>query len=515
MLCDTAPLGLQVLSAQTVPQSSISNSSPAQTASATPVTDQSPVQPISTAAASDGDSDVSMQEVDSSTSTPKQNYMSPSSSPAGRNPTQLPPVAQNLDSQISTPPLKKGDDEPSEGYSQPNTVQRVATPATCTEAVSRFVNALQKTALKYQSLTGEEKDMVAKHIRSLPVPMTGLTDLMNVVSINTSKVVRKRKSDDPTFQPSEDDFDPPSPSPSTSRSKKLNVRDAKDSRLRESRNSNSKDVETELDIATFRKVSGRESRGPTGTGGIAEQVAHKICQKLFHFGKFVEKGTPKFARKIPEFVEQMSQPAELNLASTALGMPINNDGDRKMATKKLIQAYHEDQYNPPLFFKIWDIISLADLVEPLWENGRNSNETFVRWAERAWKKDCNPNVQEKLFPKMAPEMAQTWGRKMVAGRYWRQWCRSLSDGRSDNQNRGALLLLLAAVDDRRGVQPERDTNHEDEVNFAKEYTLKALPWVQEAATMLNPVAEQLYQHGQVDEQDLDSLKRNLRRIQGN
>ena len=75
---------------------------------------------------------------------------------------------------------------------------------------------------------------------------------------------------------------------------------------------------------------------------------------------------------------------------------------------------------------------------------------------------------------------------MVAGRYWQQWCRSLSDGRSDNQNRGALLLLLAAVDDRRVVQPEHDTDHEDEVNFAKEYTLKVLPWVQEAATMLNP-----------------------------
>ena len=492
MLCDTAPLGLQVLSAQTIPQSSISNSSPAQTTSATPVTDQSPVQPISTTAASDGSSDVSMQEVDSSTSTPKQNYMSPVSSPDGRNPAPPAPVAQNLDSQISTPPLKKRDDEPSGGYSQPNTVQRDATPATCTEAVSRFVNTLQKTALKYHSLTGEEKDMVAKHIRSLPVPMTGLTDLMNVVSINTSKVVRKRKSDDPTFQPSEDDFDPPSPSLGTSRSKKLNVRDAKDSRLHESRNSNSKDVETELDIAKFRKVSGRESRGPISTVGIAEQAAHIFCQKLFHFGKFVEKGTPKFARKIPEFVEKMSQPAELNLASTALGMPINNDVDRKMATKELIQAYHEDQYNPPLFFKIWDVISLADLVEPLWENGRNSNETFVRWAERAWKKDCNPNLHEKLFPKMAPEVAQTWGRKMVAGRYWRQWCRSLSDGRSDNQNRGALLLLLAAVDDRRGVQPERDTDHEDEVNFAKEYTLTALPWVQEAATMLNPVAEQLY-----------------------
>jgi hypothetical protein len=345
MLCDTAPLGLQVLSAQTIPQSSISNSSPSQTTSATPVTDQSPVQPISTTAASDGSSDVSMQEVDSSTSTPKQNYMSPVSSPDGRNPAPPAPVAQNLDSQISTPPLKKRDDEPSEGYSQPNTVQRDSTPATCTEAVSRFVNTLQKTALKYHSLTGEEKDMVAKHIRSLPVPMTGLTDLMNVVSINTSKVVRKRKSDDPTFQPSEDDFDPPSPSPGTSRSKKLNVRDAKDSRLHESRNSNSKDVETELDIATFRKVSGRESRGPISTGGIAEQAAHIFCQKLFHFGKFVEKGTPKFARKIPEFVEKMSQPAELNLASTALGMPINNDGDRKMATKELIQAYHEDQYN--------------------------------------------------------------------------------------------------------------------------------------------------------------------------
>ena len=117
---------------------------------------------------------------------------------------------------------------------------------------------------------------------------------------------------------------------------------------------------------------------------------------------------------------------------------------------------------------------------------------------------------------MTPEVAQSWGRKMVAGRYWRQWYRSLSDGRSDNQNRGALLLLLAAVDDdRRVVQPERDTDHEDEVKFAKEYTLTALPWVQEVATMLNPVAEQLYQHGQVDEQDLDSLERNIRRIQGN
>ena len=380
-----------------------------------------------------------MQDVDSRASTTKRNYMSPSSSPDGRSPAPPPPVAQTLDSQISTPPLKKGDDEPSEGYSQPGTVQRDATPPTSTEAVSRFVNTLQQTALNYQSLTGEEKYMVAKHICSLPVPMKGLIDLLNVVSSNTSKVARKRKSADPTFQPSEDSFNPPSRSPSCSRLKKWNLRNARDSRRHESPNSNSEDVGIELGIKTFRKVCGRDVRGPTG---IAEKAAHIFCQKLFHFGKFFEKGTPKFARKIPEFVEKMSQPAELNLASTALGMPINNDGDRKMATKELIQAYHEDQYYPPMFFKIWDIISLADLVEPLWENGRNSNETFVRWAERAWKKDCNPNVHEKLFPKMAPEVAQTWGRKMVAGRYWRQWCRSLSEGRSDNQNRGALLLLF-------------------------------------------------------------------------
>jgi hypothetical protein len=181
--------------------------------------------------------------------------------------------------------------------------------------------------------------------------------------------------------------------------------------------------------------------------------------------------------------------------------------ERIKAIKRLmdrVQEYESDESNPSLYIKIWDSISLANLIEPDWKKhpfaDYNAPGKYVRWAYDIWTKDWIREARKNKWPKVDGVVAELWAAKLVEGRYWQQWCCFLSGG-SDSRQRGALLLLLV------GIIETEDRLSEPAFKLAKAFISKGLRWVPKLAAMLNPWALRMYQG--LNEEEIEEFEKSL------
>jgi hypothetical protein len=241
--------------------------------------------------------------------------------------------------------------------------------------------------------------------------------------------------------------------------------------------------------------------------------------------------------KLRNFADEISQLRWNNslafLAPDGLSQSIkgNENNDRITTINNLmdnIQKYELPKDKLRLFIKIWDIVSLADLVEPYWTKHCKRNKVrhktpgaYENWAHYIWTKDWTKTLRRNNLPKMDEVVAIEWAKKMVEGRYWQHWCNTLSGG-SDIKHLGALLLILVAVEtkmeqDNRMAPPEQIFKAKElkgeALGWAETYLSTAQPRIREIAKVLNHWALQLYQKG-LDKQEVEDFETSQRKIEG-
>jgi hypothetical protein len=320
---------------------------------------------------------------------------------------------------------------------------------------------------------------------------------------------KKRKSSDPDFVPSEDGSELPPGSP-TKTSKKGNFRGG--SGFSASQNSNSGDKGTTKGFGYFRKLCGLEEE--------EKAAALDIAIDKTAFALYTAIRGDDFCTNVRKYADENARSRKNNMPDlVARGVSIDNKNDRRTATKELvrnIQAYQCSEEYLPVFYEMWDNLTLVELVEPYWKDycseTNKANVPFVRWASNAgggWQKTWNSKVRDDDMPRMKEEATLAWEHKLKRGWYWQKWCKSVSDNQSSINHRGVLLLFLAAA----VSEKLKDGQLERQLNRAQIYIPEAHHWISEYAEILNPIALRMYQNG-LDEQDLQQLEGSLRKIKG-
>jgi hypothetical protein len=507
---DDPPVRILAPVPQPTPQTAISNPMPAQTTLRSTVTKPTPAEapsqasiivsiqtgdPMITTACNAGP-DASMPDIADGAQDPTQDHRASEWLFVSPGPPPPPPISPSPNPQAATHLRHESPNMSTENKSQDGRKHQISE-----ETGYIILGLIRLAASVYHGLDHAEKVLLAEERPYLRKEMRELANAMTPMVLGgSSSRSRKRKSDDLVFQPAENGFEslPPKRSFIKGRSNRSIASPASDS----------ESEGTKIEFEEFQELCYPERGGNTKPMPYAtENAAFKFCNKI---------ARADFCTKVVEFAKDESQSTWNNTpTSVANGLTTRDDHIRKKAIKQLMESIHEyegSEEQPPPFYKIWDNLTLADLVAPDWEtyckrnekNGKSSHN-FVWWAWKVWLGEWEKICDQNRWSKISRFFADKRAVNMREGWYWRQWCRSLLDNKSDIDHRGALLLLSA-------VSVSEELN-DQQLELAKTYIPKRLTWVTKAAKMLSPFALRMYQSGLNNQQELDSLKESLRGIQ--
>jgi len=410
-------------------------------------------------------------------------------------------VPQSPDSQTLTASRKE--------FLQQNPLQGNESSLISHDKIASAIEHIQEAISAASELSSNETGFLVEQNLDLVQQVSSLASVLKSVRRSLCSP-KKRKFSDPDFVPSEDGSELPPGFP-TKTSKKGNFRGgSKNSGFSASQSSNSGDKDKAKGFAYFRKLCGLEEEGKAAALDIAiDETA---------FALYTAIRDDDFCINVRKYAEENARSRKNNMPDlVARGVSISNKNDRRTATMELvrnIQAYQCSEEYLPVFYEMWDNLTLVELVEPYWEDycseTNKTNVPFVRWASNAgggWQKTWNSKVREDNMPRMKEEATLAWEHKLKRGWYWQKWCKSVSDNQSSIYHRGVLLLFLAAA----VSENLKDGQLELQLSRAQTYIPETHRWISKYARILNPIALRMYQNG-LDEQDLQELEGSLRKV---
>jgi hypothetical protein len=437
-----------------------------------------------------------------------------------------PPMDQIPSSCQTSTHLPKDDNRSLQVSSRTNMPRKQETTPTLDENMEVIKNSIQQATLIFHILSNNEKSLLLEAYPDLRTQVGDLGAVMESLfhgnsGSGTHQHVPSETSD---YNPSETGHHSPTRSPIKTKSKKSKAQQVHGhSRLRTSQNSNSEELDMEgktLSFEEFLKICHPDVAmslcDPENHGKpISKPATHLQAAWLFCNGII----QPNLCAKLLKFANKISQSNKNEISTSAAdglseskssAEPVTSqeEHDRIKAIKNFMdnfQEYETRGNERSLYIKIWDKVSLADLIELDWEaylrRDTKGTRNHVRWAYDIWTKDWTRTVRKNKWSKMENVVAQSWAEKLVEGRYWRQWCSFLSGG-SDVHHRGALLLLLVGI-----LEPE-DKLNEPALKLARLYIQNTLPWVHELVAILNPWALRMYQDA-LEKQELEEFENSL------
>jgi hypothetical protein len=258
------------------------------------------------------------------------------------------------------------------------------------DKIASAIEHIQEAISATSELSANETGFLVEQNLDLVQRVSSLAGVLK--SVRRSLCSSKRKSSDLDFVPSEDDSEFPPGFP-TKTSKKGHFRGgSKNSGFSASQSSNTGDKGTAKGFGYFRRLCGLEEEGKAAALDIAiDKTA---------FALYTAIRDDDFCTNVRKYADENSRSRKNNMPElVARGMSISNKNDRRTATKELvrnIQAYQCSEEYLPVFYEMWDNLTLVELVEQYWKDycseTNKTNVPFVRWASNAgggWQKTWN------------------------------------------------------------------------------------------------------------------------------